>query len=110
MTFSNEVFFKVADRLSKMGKPKNRKLPITADTEVYFDLNIYGDDLFDLFLWIEKEFGVKNAWVLSDYAPGERSFPWISRVWKKRRKVNESLYKSLTVRSIVDVIAARDSD
>jgi hypothetical protein len=55
-----EVFRKVMQRLYKMAAPQYLAITITEETETYWDPGIYGEKIFDLFWWLEKEFGVKN--------------------------------------------------
>ena len=83
-------------------------MSITADTELYRDLGMYGDDLaFDLVQWAQREFGVAGHFRLSDYAPGEQPF---RSAWKLLGKLigrNERQYKSLTVRDVVTAIETK---
>jgi hypothetical protein len=100
-----EVFRRVQERLSSMTPPQKRALPITEDTEVYRDLNIYGDEIVDLVWWLEKEFGVPPNIDPFKYAPPECPFGW---VWHAIRKIigREPAYESLRVRDIVAVVEA----
>jgi hypothetical protein len=105
-----DVFHKVAERLSRICGPQYRS-PITYDTEVYHDLNIYGDALvFDLLLWLRDEFGVEPNLHIADYGPSEWHsltlwWPWLAlrRLWRR----NEPKYKSLKVREIVAAVEAK---
>jgi hypothetical protein len=90
-----------------MTTPERRALPITEDTEVYGDLNIYGDEIVDLVWWLEKEFGVASNIKPFQYAPHEFPFFW---AWQLIRKVlarEEPAYRSLTVRDIIAAIEAK---
>ena len=63
---------------------RHRALPVTLDTALYDDLLMYGDVLiFDFILWVHREFGVGGIFHLNDYAPGETSFPVLSRLLRK---------------------------
>ena len=83
-----------------MTAPQKRALPITEDTEVYRDLNIYGDEIVDLVWWLEKEFEVPPNIHPFKYAP--REFPFCG-IWHAIRKAigREPAYESLRVRDIV---------
>ena len=75
---------------------QHRALPVTLDTALYDDLLMYGDVLiFDFILWVHREFGVGGIFHLNDYAPGETSFPVLSRLLRKFTSKKERQYKSL---------------
>ena len=82
------------------------KIPVTGDTEIYYDLHLYGDDLYELVVWLETEFGVQLKINLRDYGPGERVFPFLFRKSRERREREQRPYKSL---KISDVLAAVDA-
>lgn len=88
-----------------MTAPKKRALAITEDTEVYRDLNIYGDEIVDLVWWLEREFGVAPNIDPFKHAPREFPFSW---TWHTIRKVigREPAYESLRVRDIVAAVEA----
>jgi len=33
---------------------------ISADSQIYYDLNIYGDDFYELVRWMHEDFGVQT--------------------------------------------------
>jgi hypothetical protein len=105
MAYDTEIFNKVVERLSRMLPRRNRAFPITADTEVYGDLRIYGDDIVDLVWWLDKEFGLKTNINPFLYAPTEFPFIQILRPIRKAFGI-ERQYKSLKVRDIVAAIEA----
>jgi L-fucose isomerase-like protein len=101
-----EVFRRVVERLSGMTPPKNRAFPITEDTEVYRDLEIYGDEIVDLVWWLEREFGVTTNVDPFKYAP--REYPFFQALKKIKKIIGiERQYKSLRVRDIIAVIEAK---
>lgn len=106
MTENIEAFHKVVERLSRMAAPQKRALPISEDTEVYRDLEIYGDELVDLVWWLEKEFGVTPNVDPFRYAPREFPFSWALRAISKAIG-REPEYTSLKVRDIVAAIETK---
>jgi hypothetical protein len=107
MPDKSEVLRRIVEQLSRTAAASNRVSPITCDTEVYHDLRIYGDDLFELIMWLHREFGLRPDLRLADYAPTERTF---GRLWQLVRKVigrSEPQYRSLKVRDIVAAVEAR---
>jgi hypothetical protein len=105
MAENDEIFRKVAEYLSNVTGPDRRVSPITRDTEVYRDLGIYGDDVFELVLWINREFGSMPPFELSRFAPGETSL--LSRMVRKVLGLKESQYQSLTVGEVVAAIEGK---
>jgi hypothetical protein len=79
-------------------------VPITLQTEVYRNLGIYGDDLFDLLLWINKEFGVTLDLNIADYGPTEWPFLRIRKLLSKFFGERETVYKSLKVGDVVSAV------
>lgn len=72
------------------------ELRIVGGTEVYGDLRISGDDLYDLLVWAHREFGTDFSGLdCRDYAPSEGA-----ALWERRAG-----YKSLTVDALVAAIA-----
>ncbi|HEU4550757.1 MAG TPA: DUF1493 family protein [Rhizomicrobium sp.] len=80
------------------------KIPITDDTEIYYDLRLHGDDLYELVVWLGKEFGVSTNVKLRDYGPGEGPLSFLFRKQRERRELEQRPYKSLKVRDILAVI------
>jgi hypothetical protein len=105
MTKNADVFDKVVDWLSRYAAPKYRKSPIICDTEVYRDLKLYGDDLFELSIWLYREFGVRPTLDPGIYAPGEQ--PFLRRLFRIMTGLDEPQYKSLKVRDIIAAIEAK---
>jgi hypothetical protein len=106
MSDDGEVFRKVVARLSRMTAPQYRTRPITEDTEVYGDLNIYGDEIVDLVWWLEKEFRVSTNIDPFMYAPREGGLLfWAVHAMRKLIGAAPE-YKSLKVRDIVAAIEA----
>ena len=89
---SSEDFTVLVQRLAATTVVKN--VTISDDTEVYFDLRISGQDLYELISWIAREFEVDFSGMnIDDYAPsdGVDLLELLSfGLWKRR-------YKSLTV-------------
>lgn len=91
---------KVIAQLTKMSA---RKIPITEDMEIFYDLRLYGDDLYEFLVWVYKEFGVQFHINLKEYAPGET---WLVPLFW-RRETQSGRYKSLKVRDILDAIQVK---
>lgn len=108
MTEDSPVFRKVADYLLRAAAPRYRTSPVTADTEIYYDLRLYGDDLFELIRWINQEFGFALDLNVAAYAPTEHPFPWLADAFLRMmgRGYNRR-YKSLKVRDVVAAIETR---
>jgi hypothetical protein len=83
----------------RMGARKN--VPISDATEIYYDLGLYGDDIFDLVVWAKKELGIAFPLELKKYAPAETNFFRIRR-WLQRTIGEEPRYQSFTVRLVLD--------
>ena len=101
-----EVFRKVVERLYKMTAPQYRAAPITEETEIYWDLGIYGDEIVELVWWLEKEFGVSTNVNPFRYAPQEGNFVWVLRTVRKIMGF-AAQYENLKVRDIIAVIGAK---
>lgn len=93
---------KVVERIKAMSA-YGSKIPVNNETEIYYDLHLYGDDLYELVVWLGKEFGVPTKINLLEYGPGERMFPFLFRKSRERRERERRPYKSL---KISDVLAA----
>ena len=90
-----------------MTAPQYRTRPITEDTEVYGDLNIYGDEIVDLVWWLEKEFGVSTNIDPFIYAPRESGLiSWGVHSMRKFLGAARE-YRSLKVRDVVAAIEAK---
>lgn len=78
-------------------------VPIGPETEIYEDLGIYGDDLFEIVLWVHKTWRVDISTMrLSDYAPNEGSWG-LSRLFRKVLKL-PSPYRACTVSMLLSAI------
>jgi hypothetical protein len=95
---------RVIEQVAKIS-PKSRSRSVGADTEIYKEMGIYGDDfVFDLVWWVEREFGVSPNVNMSDYVPSEANFPWVGRLFRRLLRIPEPQFKSLTVRDVVTAI------
>ena len=92
----------ITAQLMKRAAPKYRKLPITDDTEIYYDLRISGTDLYEFLVWIEKRFNVKFQIKFREYTPPEGWDPFFFRKWRLRRRP----YKSLRIADVLTAIEA----
>lgn len=98
---------RVIEQIGKISA-KSRSRSINADTEIYKEMGIYGDDfVFDIVFWAEKEFGVMTDVKMSDYVPSETNFPWMGRLFRRLLRIPEPQFKSLTVRDVVAAIERR---
>jgi hypothetical protein len=68
------------------------------------DLGLYGDDLYELIIWIFREFGVEPNINIADFAPGESFLFRLPASWKRQR--NRGRYGSLKIRDIISAIEA----
>lgn len=100
-----DTYRKVIAKLKTMTPRKTDPASITAETEIYADLNIYGDDLFEFLIWIDKEFGTPIIVYGAKYAPSESAFLAITKAIRALCG-RPRTYKSLTVRDIVQAIEA----
>ena len=78
------------------------KMPITDDTEIYYDLRLSGTDLYEFLVWVGKEFNVEFKINLPEYSPSEGWDPFFFREWRLRHRP----YKSLKVGDILIAIEA----
>ncbi|UGY13901.1 DUF1493 family protein [Bradyrhizobium septentrionale] len=98
-----QLFNEVLEKLSRWGITQRYRLPITAETEVFHDLRIYGDDLFELVIWLHKRFGVATNLDLGRYAPPETPFPFL----RLNALIARRQYDSLTLRDVMAAIQAK---
>ena len=91
----------VLDRIAAPGRR-----PITLTTELYYDLGLAGDDLFEAITAIHARFGTDfSAMDLKLYAPGEAEALFSLdglREWLGRRR----RYRSLTVALLAEAVEA----
>ena len=74
---------------------------LNADTQVFYELNIYGEDMYQLLAELHNRFGTDfSDFKISDYAPGEGFNPiiWL-QLW-----VGMKPFRRLTVRMLSDAI------
>lgn len=102
---ASPVFERVTTRLREIAGPLPKDFDISEETEIYYDLGIYGDVLyFDLLSWAHKEFGVTFDIDMREHGPGELVL--IPPFLKHRLDKVKRPYRSLKVRDIVAVIEA----
>lgn len=106
MTERSSTFQMVVDRLAAIGD-RRRTLGISPDTEIYYDLGIYGDVLhFDLLDWVHREFGTTfEHFNLGAYAPSEQGL--FAMIWRRGRRESDrrkGRYRSFNVRDLVEAI------
>jgi len=102
MTKDAETYRKLTEKLGELTAA--RGVSISLDTEVFRDLRIYGIELLELFLWINREFGIELKVDISKYAPGESQFGGLFQtIWVKLTGKRPH-FKSLSVRRIVEAI------
>jgi hypothetical protein len=107
MADSTDLFLKVVSQLPRWGRPKKDGTPITCDTELYYDLMIYGHDLFELVSWLEREFAVTPDLNLSRYGPNEVPLFRPLQMVRRILGLQEPRYESLKVRDIIAAINAK---
>jgi hypothetical protein len=92
------TFQKVTDRLAAIGSPGLAQAT-SPDTEIYYDLGIYGDVLY----WAHREFGTTfDHFKLKVYAPDEHWMNW--RRWRRESDRRKGRYRSFKVRDLVEAI------
>lgn len=102
-----EAFGKVVDYLSTTTIARKRALPITGHTEIYGDLNIYGDDIVELVWWLDREFGVKSIGINPfRYAPRESPFLQVRSALRRAFGIKSPQFESFKVRDIIVAIEA----
>jgi hypothetical protein len=103
---NDEIYNQVAAQLRTMTSVKAGSLPISPETEIYADLKIYGDDLFEFLIWIRNQFGVQVTVAGGKYAPSEIPFFKVVEAFKKTISGETHRYKSLRIRDVVQAIEA----
>lgn len=93
---------KIIDRLKEVSA-YGAEVHITDETEIYYDLRLYGDDIYEFIVWVAKEFGVNFRLDFDEYSPRERILPILFRKWREREHARHR-YKSLKVRDILTAI------
>jgi hypothetical protein len=111
MADRTDLFLKVVSQLPRWGRPKedgqDDPVQITCDTELYYDLMIYGHDLFELVSWLEREFAVPPDLNLSRYGPNEVPLFRPLQMVRRILGLQEPRYESLKVRDIIAAINAK---
>lgn len=77
---------------------------ITDQTEIYYDLQLFGDDLCQLAKWLEKKFGVPADLNPLLYGPPEGLMSTLFRRWRWRLDRTSRYYKSLRVADVFEII------
>ena len=95
---------KVRKQLTTLVAPHIRRLPITDETEIYYDLRIFGHDLYDFVVWAGAEFGIDGPINLDEYGPREGISPLLFRDWRVCRERQQGRYKSLKIRDVLIAI------
>jgi hypothetical protein len=101
MDEAQKLFDEVLKGLPRWGNVSRYRSPITPETEVFRDLRIYGDDLYELVVWLHEKFGVETNIELGRYAPPETPFLRLHRLIARRK------YESLRLRDVVGAIEAK---
>jgi hypothetical protein len=101
---TDDTISKVEEYLLRSLVAQHRAIPITSETELYRDLRMYGDDLFEMVLWVNREFGVETNLHIASYAPGESPFFRLFRFLAKIVGRRERQYASLKVRDVLSAI------
>ena len=91
---------KVLEFLKTVGTTRRRSAPINDDTELYQDLAVYGDDLYELVVWAREELGIKPDLILGEHAPGEAWSTPLRRLMERSTRYR-SRFQSLTVGDIL---------
>jgi hypothetical protein len=78
------------------------KSHIRSSAEVYHDLRVYGMDLIELIVFINKKYGTTfDGFDPSQYGPPETGLFWR---WMLERMGWRKTYKSLTVGHLIEVV------
>ena len=85
-------------------RPRGRPVvPISDSTELWYDLGIYGDELFDFAIWARDALGIEPNLDIGSHAPSEGPFQFlwlrIGRMFQSDR--SRSRYPSLTVLHVI---------
>lgn len=79
---------------------------ITEQTEIYYDLQLFGDDLRQFAEWLEKKFGIPADLDPEVYGPPEGLLSTLFRRRRWRLARTSRHYKSLRVSDIFGIIDA----
>jgi hypothetical protein len=87
--------------MAKLRDANNTDAPVDDDSELCYDLSIFGWDLWELLDWVAAEFKVDfNDMDVSKYSPSEGGFMNLHTLFGGKRK-----YRSLTVADLKAAIA-----
>lgn len=100
---NDETYKKIVMYLEEIVPVRPASSPINPETEIYKDLGLYGDDVYEFLLWIEKEFGVRIMVAFGKVVPSESPLFWVREAFKR---AGGHSYKSFKVRDIVQAIDA----
>jgi len=84
-----------------------RKVDVTLHSEIYKDLGLNGMDAWEIGLYLNKKHGTDFSWLKwKEYVPGEPSLfvGGLLRLWRQVRGRGPVVYKSLTVRHLVNAV------
>jgi len=94
---------KIVDELRRRST-RTDLLQITDDTEIYYDLRLFGDDFYEFICWLNNEFGGDFRVNFGEYGPREGMPPIFFRQWRERRERLRHRYKSLRVGDILTAV------
>ena len=101
MAEAQQLFYEVLGELSRWGIAGRYDSAIGPETEIFHDLRIYGDDLYELVVWLNKKVGVETNIELGRYGPPETPFPRIHKLITRRQ------YDGLKFRDVVAAIKSQ---
>jgi hypothetical protein len=102
----NAIFDHVASVLRRVSAVE---APIAEPTELYYDLHLAGDDLYDAIDEIRNPFGTDfSVMDLRRYAPNEvgHNISFLNLARRYREWRGERTYQSLTVARLIDAVQA----
>lgn len=109
MSYSrDEIFSSLVNFLvEKLGVVSKKREEIFESTEIYYDLGIFGDDFFDLVMWLAREYQISTNINFLDYGPKEKNFSFSKIFGRFFPEKKEKSYKNLTIANILDVIEGK---
>jgi len=96
-----ENYRKIASYLAGLSPKRKAPEDLGMDTEIYKDLGLYGDDIYEFLLWIKREFGVEIMVSFGKYVPTESTF---FPIREALRRLRGDEYNSFKIRDIVGAI------
>lgn len=101
----DEKFHALVDFITnKIGARTKDGSPISERTEIYYDLEIYGDDFYDLVQFLNKKFHVTTNVNFLEYGPKERTFPILWNLFSKSFGTSTENFKKLSIGNLLDII------